>query len=165
MNTASDLITSMEAEAVKLGDDNQRERFAAGVLPEDELLFLARNELFRPFADMRRWSSSGRSGVNLTASAVHHERLCNAKDGSRVTFETTDASELGHDEWRTLKSLQELAHVVEVHPWMRRSGGKVTIQRHTHWATCDRCKAEAFRSSAKVSIEWAGRVLTREYAL
>jgi hypothetical protein len=167
MNTAPaiNLIPWLEAQAVSMGDDNQRERHASGVLPEDELLHLARAELFRPFADLRRWSSSGRSGVNLTASAVKHTKRCTAKDGTGVKFETCQAGELTHDEWRSLKTIQELAVAVDAHPWMRRAGAKVTIESQTHWATCARCEAEACRSSAKVSIQWAGRILTREYAL
>lgn len=160
MNTqlqVDNLTTWMELEALTLGTDNQRERYHAQLLPEDELTQLARDELFKVFGDAPRWRA-------LKKSEVQHYH-CLGADGRHVEFETADVGELAHDEWENLKLITELAGMAQGHEWLSRSDGKVTVQSQSHWATCTTCEAEICRSSAKVSIAWAGRILTREYAI
>lgn len=160
LDTAN-LHTWLELEALKLGTDNQRERYAAQLLPEDELTALARTELFKVFGDTHRWKA-------ITKTEVKHSNTghgCGGADGRHVTFETCDVGELAHDEWENLKLITQMVNLAQRHTWLVRSGGKVTIACQSHWASCATCESEVCRSSAKVSIEWAGRILTREYAL
>jgi len=160
------MIVWLELEALKLGTDNQRERYSAGLLPEDELTALARTELFTGFAGLRRWAKRDHTalGEKLKHRISHAGAAC-LNNPDHPDLETTDAEELEADEWNTLKHIQAMADIVTRHHWLVRSHGSVQIKPSTHWATCKSCKAETSRSSAKVTIEWAGRLLTREYAL
>lgn len=143
----------LEDAAAALGTRDQRERYAAGVLPEEELLALARAELFRRFAGLKRWA--GRYRVTM-GMMLKHADGCAESD---LQFETTEVSELDGSEWATLTAIRELAAVA--HPW----APEVAVVTMTHWVTCAGCKAESSRSVAKVSMTWAGRILVREYVL
>jgi hypothetical protein len=150
-------IQRQELEALSLATDNQRERYAAGLLPEDELLAIARAELFKPFDGFKRW----RTGSGVKSEDVRHDRDCQDRT---VIFETTQAGELSHDEWSMYRTIGEARNKSALHSWFTESAA-VTIEPLTHWATCTSCKGEAARSSVKVSVQWAGRVLVREYSL
>jgi hypothetical protein len=153
-------IRDLEAEAIKLGTDNQRERYAAGLLPEDELLAIAREELFRPFAAFSRFSTA----VKVRDRDVHHTRDCPRT--RTIEYETTQADELSHDEWAGYRAIQAARDVAFLHPWLQAAGaGHVTTEPLMHWGSCPLCKAEAYRSSARVVVEWAARELVREYVL
>lgn len=158
-------IAELEREALaKRGTDNQRARYAAGFLPEDELLAIARAELFAPFNAFKPWHNRF-----LKPHAVkHRERTCRGT----IAFETADADELTHDQWEVLAQIKAAAEIAADHHWIVRScvhGGadvhKVRVDPLAHWATCEVCGAEEVRASVKVTIQWAGRLLTREYAL
>ena len=167
MNTAEDMnhdrVRELEAMAVRLGTRNQQERFAAGLLPDDEINSLARTELFKPFADLPKWGNK-----MLRAEHVKHEPRCNTQGGivtcdGRVEFETCDVAELSHDEWEVYRLVQQGRDTAANHPWL--DLGSVTIEPLAHFATCSECEAEASRVSAKVTIKWAARELVREYVL
>src|SRR5277367_1555304 len=68
----TNLKSHLEHEALKLGTDNQRERYAAGHLPQEELLALARESLFGSFKDIQRWKALGYAEVN-------HKGTCRAR--------------------------------------------------------------------------------------
>lgn len=152
-----------ELEAIALGTDNQRERYAAGLLPEDELLAIARHELFKPFDGFKRWRTDSNRGTatSLRPDDVKHSRDCQQRS---VGFETTQAGELGHDEWVSYRQISAARDQAALHSW-HQTLTAVRIEPMTHWATCATCKGEAAKSTARISIEWAGRVLVREYAL
>lgn len=150
----------LELEALKNGTEDQRERYAAGFLPEEELTQLARNVLFEPLAglDLRRWASRNRE---MLAKDLKH-----AADHSQIEYETCDVDSLSTDEWKRLKAIQAGAEIIKTHPWCDdRVGGKVEVTTAAHWATCKGCGVEAVRHSAKVTIHWAGRQLVREWSL
>lgn len=148
----------LELEAVRRGTTNQQERYAADMLPEDELAFLAREELFAKFESfgLKRYSSA----VKLKPHDLRHAKDCHGD----VVFEVTKTGELLHDEWRAYRVFQECRDQVALHPWLAR-GGTVVLEPLSHWATCSVCEREACKQTIKVTITWAGRILVREYAL
>lgn len=160
----------LEHEALVLGTENQRERWRAGVLPEDELLQIARAELFKGFGQFTRWHSNhGRREMLLGKRPAKHSATCTTRDyvtsAWHYLFEVADVAELDGPQWETLKQIQDAAEAVCVHPWMVRQGRRAEVESCTHWATCKECKAEVSRSVAKVSIPWAGHILVREFSL
>lgn len=165
--TEQNMTTHLEQEALKQGTENQRERWLHKVLPEEEILQLARKELFRWLDDVPRWASG--DGRKDMRSAMRHDRDCvreTASGGVRnVLFEVLGSCEMNAKEWALLKHLRELADATRLHPWLTCSSGSVKVDMCTHWAECSECYAEEIRHVAKVSITWAGRVLVREYLL
>jgi hypothetical protein len=144
----------IEDEMLKRGTDNQRERWLAGLLPEAELLSLARYELFLPFASFRRW-------VKLDAGDVRHERTCN---GGVVAFTTHTPGHLTHDEWSVLKRLTTAVSLAN-NGYLAESKVTATLTLVEHVGRCNVCAAEVFGRAANIRIEWAGRPLSREYTL
>jgi hypothetical protein len=148
-------LRSDEARFVKVyGSENQYERLLSGLLPEAELLALARYELFLSFASFRRWQK-------LEAGDVRHERSCN---GGVVTFSTSAPGSLTHDEWATFK---QITAAVDAANGGVLNGEKVsaTISLVEHVGRCSVCPAETFGRAVNIRIEWAGRPLSREYTL
>ena len=150
----------LEHAAAKLGTENQRERYAAGMLPEDELLALARGELFKPFDGFKRWGKD----TKVRAFDIRHRSPCVLTRESDINFEVTQAGELTHDEWVVYKQIGEARDYASRHAWLA-GISSVVIEPLAHFATCPACDAESTRMSAKVTIEWAGRKLVREYVL
>ncbi len=153
----------LELAAVALGTDNQRERFAAGLLPEDELLALARAELFKPFNHLPRWGKD----TKVMPGEIRHRRNCEERNDRTspepIVFETAQAAELSHQEWVAYREVQKARDLAAHHPWL--DSAAVLIEPLMHFATCTVCQGEASRASAKITIHWAGRDLVREYVL
>lgn len=157
------LTTWLELEALKLGTDNQRERWRAQLLPDDEILQLARAELFKGFANIPRWHSGEvRDELAKVLRGKRHDHGC-AND--RPEFEVADVGELGAGAWDNLKRIAAITDAVNMHPWMFRQKATATLVSFTHWATCLGCGMEVCASGTKVSIPWAGRTLVREFRL
>lgn len=152
--------TDLELDALQEASENQQERYAAGMLPEDELLTIVRAELFKTLADtgVPRWNLSRERPA--MAAKLRHEGCTSAP---MLHYETTTADELYAGEWDTLRRVRTAATTISGHPWLRRGG--VVVEPLTHWVTCPVCGAEVCRSFAKVTISWATRTLVREYAL
>lgn len=158
----------LEVLAVKLGTANQQERYAAGLLPEDELLAIARTELFKPFEllaqqGVKRWNKDTRVRLN----EIRHERSCEERNDTSpeaILFESCQAGELTHGEWETYRIFQKHRDIAAAHPWLATVNG-VVLEPIAHFATCSVCQAEASRMSVKVTVHWAGRALVREYVL
>lgn len=66
--------------AVSLGTYDQVRLFESDLLPEKELLELARAELFKPFEPERRYSSA----MKLKYTDIKHEESCEAKATVRI---------------------------------------------------------------------------------
>lgn len=144
------LRTWLEHEAVSLGTPGDRERYEAGTLAEAELRMLARQTLFAPLNDDRldRW-------VPMPWSAVNHTSIgCIG----RVTFQK-------HEVTGPATLIRELAHQAERHEWLQRSGERFKIAIFQHTGTCCACGGQAAALSVHVSIAWAGRSLSREFAI
>jgi hypothetical protein len=136
--------------------ENQRERFAAGLLPEDEMLGLVRFELFKPFASFRRWEK-------LEHQDLRHERgiLCPTYG---VVYETREPSVLTHDEWSIFKKITTAMRAANIGP-LSEHDVTASASLVEHVGHCNTCGAEAFGRSVNIRIEWAGRPLSREYTL
>lgn len=165
---AENMRAWLESCALEHGTPNQRERWLANILPEDELLALARAELFKPLEDVKRWRKIEVSHVRHRGEKCHADLLGDMTPA--IKFETVDpakqpASGISHDEWRTFKKIRDGVEVMQMHEWLRRSGGQVEIRCQMHRAECTACRQVTVRNSAVVRVTWAGRVLVREYAL
>jgi len=148
-------LRSVEAAFVRNhGTDNQYERLTAGLLPEVELLSLARYELFLSFAPFRRWQK-------LEVGDVRHDRSCN---GGVVEFSTSTPGSLTHDEWSLFK---QITGAVDAANGGALNGHRTnaTLSIVEHVGRCLVCQAEAFGRAVNIRIEWAGRPLSREYTL
>jgi hypothetical protein len=153
-----------ETEALRQGSVNQRERWASGCLSEHELLMLARNELFRAFALYPRKTRKGPSAI------LHHTRAwmrdC-AVDGTvPIEWRTTPDPDLADPEWQTLRRLLTACEAIRRHPWMQMTPPTaVRMQIRNHLGTCRTCQGTHSENTSLIEIEWAGRLLTREYVL
>lgn len=169
-------VAELEREALATrGTENQRQRYDAGFLPEDELLAIARAELFQVFTDptdpdrFKRWHSRE---FNRIDHKVAHCR-------GRVFFQTTAADYLRHDQWERLANIKDAAQIIRDHHWVVRSLSlvseetgiakeswiSVNVEPLVHIGHCEKCNAVDRRQSVKVTVMWAGRSLSREFAL
>jgi hypothetical protein len=144
-----------EHAAARLGTPNQLARFERGVLPEAELLTLARNELFEPFSLFLRRR-------RMVDADIHDTEPC----AGSVIWSTTPNPKLTDRQWRTWRDIQDALNTAMQHPWLylssRDDGG---VQMLEHRGTCPACQGQKAHQSALVSIVWAGRTLSREYLL
>lgn len=139
------------------GTENQYERMLAGLLPNSELLNLARWELFRPFASFRRWEK-------IDEREMKHERSCS---GGEVRFVTQKPGDLTHDEWAIFKKITtavSAANNAKDGPLVA-NNVQATVELVEHVGRCSVCEAEVFGRAVNIRIEWAGRPLSREYTL
>jgi hypothetical protein len=139
---------------VNHGTDNQQERWEAGLLPEPELLQLARYVLFLPFASFRRW-------VKLEAGDMRHGKDCT---GGATTFATRFPGSLTHDEWSNFRKITEAVDAANEGP-IGVHGVVAVIVLVEHVGICSICPAQIYGRAASIRIEWAGRPLSREYSL
>ena len=159
---ATNLHTWLELEALKLGRADQRERHAAGVLPEEELLALARGVLYAPLDGWTRWKNR-----DLHAREVRHKGSCESRHND-VEYKTLGGAELpamDADTWNRLGELRHAVNRINVHPWLVKSHASATVEVTKHEARCVKCRAVAVRYTARVALPWAGRILVREYLL
>lgn len=148
-------ITWVEHELIaRHGTENQKERWERELLPEAELLSLARYELFLPFASFRRWAK-------LEAGGLRHDRSCS---GGEVRFVTQDPGSLTHDEWSNFKQIMSAVDAANAGP-LSKHGVVATVSLVEHVGRCSVCPAETYGRAANIRIEWAGRPLSREYTL
>jgi hypothetical protein len=161
--TTDNLTTWLEIEALKLGTDSQRERWAHGLLPEDEITHCARGELYRAFKYERREKIRAPKAYQ----AIHRGLPTCLSGGTSddVTFATENVRELDKEQWARFSEISALADVLRTHPWIDKGGGRVECVMQSHVATCSCCKRESVQSSVSVVIDWAGRTLVREYVL
>lgn len=161
--TSKQVIAELEMRALQLATPDQRAQ-----MPEEELVVqLARDELFRPFAMFRRWFNT----KNLRPSDARHQPGCQALGfdldalDRHITFDTTPEATLTRKQTDILKALHATASSASDHPWCQKTGATFVLEVRTHRATCRLCRESVKAASVLVSVPWAGRVLTREYAL
>lgn len=157
------------------GTVDQRARWNSGILPEDELLCLARAELFRPFGLLTRRRQ-------LVFADIDHPKdfrgvwtclkvpICGVSTprglADLIDWETIPNPCLTEAEHRTL--IRTHAGIAEClrHPWMAGSGNEAAaLEVREHIGTCKTCKRTTSERSALVTLQWAGRNLSREYVL
>jgi len=140
-----------------VGSENQRERWEAGLLPRQELLYLARERLFAPFARLARWRK-------LEIPDVRHAPTCQRGE---VRFGTRAPLELTHGEWANYRTIlgafdRELASPAGALSTHGVTGEVVVVE---HYGLCSVCRAEVIGCAASIRLEWAGLPLSREYLL
>jgi hypothetical protein len=153
-------VSNLETDLVAAcGSQNQQDRHRDGLLPEDELLTMARVLFFEPLNLTKRWNS-GHDKRDMERRFVHQGAAlgCTAE---HLGYEVAEMTEAGADEYMRLKMIEGIAGRIKAHPWVT----DCQVTTAAHWLTCSKCDAESVRLSAKVTITWAGRALVREYAL
>ena len=182
--TAENFRAWQESQALLRGTSSQRSRWAAGSLPETELLDLARNELFRTFSFFMKRTPMGFSDIKHPTSAGGIWTCLNVPRASGpvsdpiqlITWNTRLCPDLTETEHALLQSLNDKAREVATHPWLRQcsaaaqvAGAKmpevIGVSPREHVGTCNICQRSTYERSALVSVYWAGRTLSREYVL
>lgn len=149
---ASEITTSRTAIVNALGTDDQRERHAAGVLPERELLDLVRDVAFGSIRDWPRYAKLTESDVRGRGSSSAH-------------YDEAPADEMTSIEWEDLKTLRAaLADCTEI------VGLPVAIsveaRRHIAINGDDEdLRKERLAAHATVTVEAADLTVTRLLAL
>jgi hypothetical protein len=157
------LRTYLESEALKLAAATGRQRQASEVTREDEVIGIARGELFRPFSNFivrpKRWASS-----------VVHTQGC---PGANVEWSVArvpvfEARELTQAEATNLAAISDAARTAARHEWLVRSSpGSVALDLkvQTHVGACKACRGAHVDHGVLVTIPWLDRTLSREYLL
>lgn len=173
-----------EGEAVRLGTADQRARWDVGVLPDSELVALARGPLFAAFAAIPTRKRMGPMAIAHPRGADHmptcmyvdsdlpefspgkEMRIAEPNTGQiPVNWSTTPSPELTVVEWHALAAVNAAVETTNKHPWLVVAPGGATLTTRLHKGECQRCKRQAAEAAALVTIVWAGRTLSREYAL
>jgi hypothetical protein len=177
--SADNLRHWQESEAIQRGTTSQQERWLRGVLPESELLEVARGELFRQFGLFAKRTPMGFADIDHPRKAGIWTCLTVPRasgpvtDASKlVTWATVHAPDLREREATTLRALNEAARAAADHPWLQQ-GPQTAVLRpevvgvspREHRGVCQVCEHSVYERSALVSIYWAGRILSREYVL
>lgn len=161
-----------EHEAVtRAGTADQCTRWVECALPEEELLTIARAELFRPFLLAKRRPMVFADIPHPTDhrgvwTCLQPDPKTPRDVSALVTWETLPSPSLTAAEYRTLCHIHEIAARVQEHPWMKGTSGEaVSFEAREHRGTCKKCGGMAYERSALVTVLWAGRKLSREYVL
>lgn len=145
----------LEGEAYQLLTPEQQSRSDAGQLAEPELLHVAREELFAQVIEAR-WKP-------LRWGDIVHAKGCQAE-------ETRRRPGIIPMDVKTFKSnsphaLSDALYLLRSHPWLMAQGADPRFTTVEHRISCRECSASVARSSVSISVPFAGRMLTREYAL
>lgn len=161
----SNLRTYLESKVIDTaGSAGQKDRWLNNVLPEDELKAVARSVLFVDFEHQRRWQK-------MRPSDLVHHRVCptldlTGPDREKVTsFLTTDVEGLTDGEWQMAQALIGKASDLSRLPENMKAQVRYRTELRSHRASCSICKAALVKPSILISVTWAGRDLSREYAL
>lgn len=125
------------------GDASQRERWEAGVLPEEELRQLAHRVLFAPLE----------GGQRYRGNPPRHRRGCT---GPTVERDRSPFSgPYSPEEWARV---QELRKAVAKMP-----GAVLTVLACS--TMCPECRRHEQRLAGRVEVRWGERLLAREYVI
>lgn len=160
------LIAYLELEALKIGTDDDRRAYAQRD-GHNATATIARNELFKGFADIPRIAL-------LQWHDAAHEKGCprigSTSYGCDALTEDAPEGRVAIDgKWGT--AIKAAMTAAAGHPWllMTKQATKKehppTVEWRRHWVRCDGCERRTYRDSALVTFQWAGRKLSREYAL
>lgn len=146
---AKELRKQQQAEAKKAwvethGTDDMRERFSAGVLPDDELYLAVRRQLFEPLDGMPRYE-------RIRYSDFESNGYDAPQSDEDVDYKVNGLEALSAEQWRMIKKIRGLAPE------------NAEIEPRIHEATWE--DQTIRRCSVRVSIDWHGRRLARVYAL
>mgnify|MGYP001560006669 CR=1 FL=1 len=126
--------------------DEQREREAAGLLPESEVLGGMEAIIFAPLADQGRYQK-------LIESDAEHDDDCQDPD---VSFSAADAPDATAEEFSRLKAVRALAG----------PGAEVVLRQHEVVCSAKECPGACFRRSILVRQLFGGAYhFTRDLAV
>jgi hypothetical protein len=121
------------------GTASQKERYEAGMLPEDEIFDAMRNEAFAPLDHIKRYDRMGASDV------------CECDDGfCKVEFEVDDMDEVPDHIWQQMKQIKSLLPGCGVDP-------------RIHTGEASYCDAVVKRIGLRVRMTVGAFTFTREY--
>jgi hypothetical protein len=167
-----------ECEVATLVGPSAKQRWATGGMSSHELCLIAREVLFMPFsthtltgAAMRRRSRT------MTASAIPHPTddtgrwTCvpgftgTAPVQIPVRWSTDRSPILTPSQAATMELVIQAMTEVNRHPWLAHTPVGASAEARIHRGVCMGCQRQAEEVSALVSVQWAGRTLSREYYL
>ena len=162
----ADICQWQELEAVRLGSTDQQLLYASGQLREVDLTSLARNALFAPLSVLRPRRQMSPTVIRHPVNAATGMWTC-APAGQRlpVRWSTLVTSELTNTELASLAAVEIAVASMNLNEWLIRARVYATIQPRLHRGYCTACLQYAAEASALVSVPWAGRTLSRQYAL
>lgn len=139
------------------GTTDQHERYLAWLLPEQELLELARDVLL---PDLPRYE-------RMEAADAEHESDCSLPIKPNIEFDSGQyTGGLTAGEWDVVKKIRAACAVCsscgEV---FAVCGDKIETEIRYHHATCGACNRTTQRLTVKATMKWAGRIIGREYAV
>jgi hypothetical protein len=102
------------------GTQNQKERFAADLLPEGEILGLMEAEAFKPFSGLPLYDVIEDEEVRATCSesCKCHDSY-DSDDSCSIDYDSDDAETLTAEEWEAFKKIQAI-----------KPEAKITLRRH-----------------------------------
>jgi hypothetical protein len=159
----SNLAYWQEAEAIRHGTARQHQLWDQAALPDHELTDIAREILFAPFRPFRRRVRMGSMAVH----AGHVTSMSTAPCTTAISWTSIpcELSSLARWELATLNRIIETSQKASEHPWLRPAVHNFSVEVRQHVGVCQSCDCSASDASALVSVQWAGRTLSREYAL
>lgn len=124
------------------GDDSQQERLREGLLPEEEILESIVNEVFENLDDQTRYDP------------IRLEQACDCLCARHVKFTQGPPPTVDGNQFRVLRDIRENAPPGAL------------VETVLHRAACPACSCVPLaRLAARVTIEWNGWLLAREYLL
>jgi hypothetical protein len=124
------------------GTATQRQRRQAGLMPDEQVLAMVRDQLFAEFKHLARYE-------RMTADDFENYH---AED---IEYETSGVTEATDDEFRALQAITEIAKNVS---------DEAEVKLRDHIASVRNKELER-RRSVLVTIPWKGHKLSREYQL
>lgn len=129
------------------GDENQKGRYALGLLPEGEILHGIRDEQFAALCEFPRYKKP---------KAIEIPCLCVWDEGvTDPSFSVAPATEADAGTYDSLSAITEAIRAVHPEAW-------VDLRVHTAW--CPECGEEIQRRGVLVTITVGELILSREYA-
>lgn len=133
------------------GDDSQRERFAAGLLPDDETVDLVREVVFRALEEFPLYVPM-RPGDVCECNPDYGDGPCN------VEFSSLKATEATAEEWERLRAMKvacEGDHYLD--------GAQVELRTHT--GESQSCEHTVIRTAIAVRVQAGPHRLRRLYGM
>lgn len=124
------------------GDQNQKERFAAGLFPQNEAIEAIKEQSFAPLDGFERYE-------RLTVADLACD--CAEYWNAGIDCETEDDAPATSYQWDRIKEMRELV-----------PDAVVTLRKHV--CRCDRCACEASRYSIYVKIAVGSFTFNRNFA-
>ena len=124
------------------GDDSQQARLREGLLPEEEILEAVVNEVFEDLDDQTRYDP------------IRLDQVCDCLCARRVQFTQSPPQTVDSAQFRILHDIREDAPKGAL------------VETVLHRAACPACSCVPLaRLTARVTVEWNGWLLAREYLL